>query len=458
MSSRFTSILFTSLFLYLLIFTASGQPDDRSSSAWEPVDLLPKLGPTYRADTAENGHITLQINISNGDHQHGMWRSKRQVEGGVFYKFSIERKIINIQDVHRCTPIIIRWEDAKGEEVVRDQEYAKKRYALETYENSDDRWPWLARPDIPYREESLSGKWSRVWTVFMAPSEAAFAVVELHLRWCAKSSVQYRNMEIKQIESPPRKRVKLASVFLPNGGVEKVETPAEAVRLFAPYVADAADQGAHLICLPEVLTKKFTGLSDLEVAEAIPEGTATIALIDLAATHNLYIVAGLTEADHDTLYNTAVLVGPKGYIGKYRKVVLTLEEANSACLAKGDAYPVFQTDIGRIGMMICYDIYSPDVARKLSRRGAEIIAIPVAGANPILAQARAIENQVYLVTSTYSQRGPWIKTGIFDLDGTMLDYTEKPGTIAIAEVEISDLPKYWAHLGDLKADLLIQDR
>ena len=108
-------------------------------------------------------------------------------------------------------------------------------------------------------------------------------------------------------------------------------------------------------------------------------------------------------------------------------------------------------------MMICFDLNFPEVAANLRRNGAEIIALPIAGGNPKLAQARAIENQIYLVTSTYSgERKDWIKTGIYDYDGTMLDFTEKIGNIAIAEVIISELPRYWGHQGHLKGNITTQ--
>ena len=61
---------------------------------------------------------------------------------------------------------------------------------------------------------------------------------------------------------------------------------------------------------------------------------------------------------------------------------------------------MFDTKFGKVGLMICYDGFFPEVARELSNRGAEVIAWPVWGCNPLLAQARACENHVYLVSST----------------------------------------------------------
>ncbi|GHB87017.1 carbon-nitrogen hydrolase family protein [Persicitalea jodogahamensis] len=423
---------------------------------WESASILPKLSPEFYIKTTESGSQVLGIK-TNRKNQHGLWKASVPVEGGHFYAFSIKKQVSNIADVRRATPVNIHWLNAAGKTVLRDRDYNDKRLGLETFVDPEADWPWTARPEIPYREKVNEDGSVTVASVFKAPANATHAVVELHLRWDGGAKVEWRDFSLQKTASPAKQKVKVAAVFQPFKTVPKVKTPEAAVRLFAPFIKEAADKGAKLICLPEVLTKKFTDLPNDQVAEPIPGGAATNAFQELARQNNMYIVAGMVEGDRDTLYNTAILVGPEGFIGKYRKVVLTLAEANASGLTPGTDYPVFDTKIGKIGMMICYDLYFPEVARQLSRNGAEIIAMPIAGGNPVLAQARAIENQVYLVTSTYDVRGPWIKTAIFDYDGQMLDQTDKPGTLAIAEVEISELPRYWGHLGDLKADIFIQE-
>ena len=93
-------------------------------------------------------------------------------------------------------------------------------------------------------------------------------------------------------------------------------------------------------------------------------------------------------------------IGPDGAVaGKYRKVTLPRSEVEAG-VTPGDSYPVFDTRFGKVGMMVCYDGFFPEVARELSNRGAEVIAWPVWGCNPSLAAARACENHVYVVSST----------------------------------------------------------
>lgn len=134
----------------------------------------------------------------------------------------------------------------------------------------------------------------------------------------------------------------------------------------------------------------------------------------LAKQHDLYIVAGLLEREEHRVYNVAVLIGPDGtVVGKYRKVALPRTEIDAGVVA-GDDYPVFDTRFGKVGMMVCYDGFYPEVARELSNRGAEVIAFPVWGCNPLLASARACENHVFVVSSTYTDiKSDWMITAIF---------------------------------------------
>ena len=82
-----------------------------------------------------------------------------------------------------------------------------------------------------------------------------------------------------------------------------------------------------------------------------------------------------------------MLIGPDGkLVGKYRKVCLPRGEVEGG-IAPGSDYPVFATRFGKVGMMVCYDGFFPEVARELTNRGAEVIAWPVWGCNPLLARA-----------------------------------------------------------------------
>lgn len=192
------------------------------------------------------------------------------------------------------------------------------------------------------------------------------------------------------------------------------------------YIDEAADKGAKLIVFPETSLQGYLdNLSEYnldivkyqhENAESVPEGESTQALIKKAREKDIYIIWGMVEKDTNQvgkIYNTAVLVGPDGYIGKYRKVHLPMDEAH--IFYPGNEINVYDTKIGKIGMLICYDKDYPETARILAAKGAELIVMPTAWSldksseDPesnysvfvydLLDKARAMENQVFFLSA-----------------------------------------------------------
>lgn len=140
----------------------------------------------------------------------------------------------------------------------------------------------------------------------------------------------------------------------------------------------AAERGAQLVVLPELCNTGYVFETRTEakaLAEDIPSGPSTAAWIEAAAGRNLHIVAGITEREGDTLYNSAVVIGPDGLVGRYRKMHLWADEA--LFFAPGNlGFPVFETAVGRIGVHICYDGWFPESYRLAALQGAEIVCVP----------------------------------------------------------------------------------
>ena len=163
--------------------------------------------------------------------------------------------------------------------------------------------------------------------------------------------------------------------FEPRVGVENLGANAAAVE---ERITAAADNGADLIVLPELATTGYVFLNRAEAfahAETVPDGPTVDMLERLARARGLYLVACVVERDGDRLFDTAVLVGPEGYIGRDRKTHLWNTE--KLWFTPGDeGYVVFDTPIGRIGLLVCWDIWFPETARIVSQMGADIICIP----------------------------------------------------------------------------------
>lgn len=169
----------------------------------------------------------------------------------------------------------------------------------------------------------------------------------------------------------------------------------------------AKQQGVDLVIFPEMSLTGYVVKDQIyELAEAIP-GPSVKAIEVLAKKTGLHIIFGMPELSQKTqatLYNTAVLVGPKGFIGKYRKMYLPTHSVfeEKRYFRPGYEPAVFDTELGKIGLTICYDVFFPEVFRLTRLSGAQLIVC--VSASPavrksyfeVLTSARAIENTAYL--------------------------------------------------------------
>lgn len=144
------------------------------------------------------------------------------------------------------------------------------------------------------------------------------------------------------------------------------------------FIGEAANRGAQLIVLPELCNSGyvFESMDEArELAEPVPGGPTVEAWSRVAAERGLHIVAGINEADGDTLYNASVVIGPEGYLGTFRKVHLWNQE-NRFFTPGNLGFPVFNTAVGRLGTMICYDGWFPESYRECSLQRADIVCVP----------------------------------------------------------------------------------
>ena len=184
-------------------------------------------------------------------------------------------------------------------------------------------------------------------------------------------------------------------------------------------IRGAAASGARLIVLPELAVSGY-GLDSegLRKASEPLQGPTLSDWAGLAAELDIWIVGGFCEHEGDRLYNTAILVGPEGLTGHYRK--LHLFDREKLIFEPGDkGLPIVETPLGRVGLCVCYDLRFVEVTRALALQGADVIAVPTAwvgGFDPnprdvmgFIGQARgamvqANLNQVYMVCASQGDR------------------------------------------------------
>jgi predicted amidohydrolase len=213
----------------------------------------------------------------------------------------------------------------------------------------------------------------------------------------------------------------------------------------------AAKKDARLVAFPECA---LTGYAFESMEEAAPfaerlDGPSAQAIAEVCRETGVYAAAGFIETDGEKFYNAAMLVGPEGVVGGYRKVHLPFIGVDRFVSPGDRPFAIFELPFGKVGLNICYDISFPEAARVLKLKGAELIVLvtnwpPGAWRSPeFVVQTRALENHVFYaaVNRVGTERG-WDFIGrskVVDCNGdTLAEAGAEKEELLVVSAELSE--------------------
>lgn len=344
---------------------------------WSPRPAL-----AHEHGLARRGGESVLMLRARGFESYGHWSTRvSAIEPGKYYHFEAQHQTEGVPVDSGRVFAVISW--YSGAEKPRE----------------------LQRDYIDRQEHA--GDWVRMARTIQAPAGAATARIELGLRRSPDGAVYWRDMTFVDVAPPASRTMRVATTrILPTFPA----TLERNTKLMADMLEQLGPGKPDIVLLSENLATRGVKAPLAQKAQTIP-GPLTGLLSEKAKKFHMHIITTLLERDGNRFHNTAVLIDRDGRIaGIYRKVHLTIGEMESG-LTPGNEYPVFDTDVGRIGIVTCWDNWFSEPMRILRLRGAEVVFMPLAAdGNPAhwesIWPARAMDNGVYLVTSSTVGKTP----------------------------------------------------
>ena len=327
---------------------------------WHSLSPYPEAAPIE--ERTEGGAL---VHKSNGRRNcFGRWMGAiESAAGGRTYRFSVACRPQDVRNEFANLHVLITWLNAEGGLVQRD---------------------YIDRQSVP--GGLLFDR------VLPAPQDTVSAVAELCFKWSETGQVTWSDAQFNEAPPIAGRRCRAASAFteLPGGKQNNLQAMLQTIDL-------AAQAKPDILCLGEAWLSAFTPLAEGAVTLDSPE---IASISERAKRYHMYIVAGIALLEEGVYRNTALLFGRSGSVeGIYRKIQLPLDEAETG-FTPGDDFCVFDTDFGKVGMMICWDQGFPEIARRMVEKGADVLLVPSAWNALIQARSRASDNGVFVVTST----------------------------------------------------------
>jgi len=405
LSAEVMSRALLTVILAALPAAASAQELMPSSPAgWTALAPRPVAQPARSSATGVSSY-SLSISGNGIPNVYGGWTTRIQgIQAGAYYRFNARAVATDITSLRESITIVARWRGSFGDEV-----------------SPDYVWDYQRQPD-----GSLSFQ-----RTLRAPAGATAVDIELILQWSANGRVSFDGLSFTATAAPAPRRVRVAAIYFRPSGTA---SGAESVRQAASYADQVASSSSpDVMVLGETLNVIGAPGTYDNKAETVP-GPSTDVMANIARGHGVNIVFGILEKENNFLYNTAVFLDRNGNIkGKYRKVQLPLAEASGG-VTPGDTVPVFDTDIGRVALLICQDTAFPEPAREAALQGAEMLLVPIWGGKTAAVRARALAHSVYVAASGYDYASEVISP--LGIPLATVSTMSAPG-VAIADIDLS---------------------
>jgi predicted amidohydrolase len=383
---------------------------------WIITGPVSTMQPTAMIDdqTRFSGKYGLKMESSNPN-CHGRAVQTVQVKGGQTYLFSARFRPADIKSVHKSVLIRVRW--------LMDKQQVGYSFIYDIAGESNG---WFLATD---KIKAIEG--------------ATTAEISLEFRW-STGTVWWDEISMDACPEDPPRNVKVGTFyFRPQG-----PTVEKNISMMSQFLDSAGNAGCDIVCLPEGWPTCNTGLGMTKVEANTLDGSASVMLSQKAKQYKMYIVSGLYSWVGDTLKNVAVLYDRKGNIeGVYEKVQLPDSETEQGAVP-GNSFPVYTTDFGKIGILICWDSAFPEVSRMLALNGAEILFCPIWGdirgpeSWKVTARSRAIDNGVFFVTNIFDGHSVIVNPA-----GDILQESGTQGTLLTQTIDLNYNPP-WDWIGN----------
>ncbi len=390
------------------------------SDAWKTWYAANTCSPLFRRKKC-NGETMLEILIQQRNHVFGKWICNvKGIEQNHNYFFRAEYSCRNIEKETVSVSAMVSWKSSDGRVIVR--EYAKK-------------------------PSDCNSRWKVIESVFQAPPGASQVLIELQMRWALNGSVVFRLPSMMECGIVSKRKVRIATTLIRNFHNSMEKNLDNVLQLLDRVREHKPD----IVCFTETVLSIGVDLPLNQLATSIP-GEFSDIIGERCRKYGFYVVLSMMEKEETLIYNTGVLIDRKGRVaGKYRKTHMPLEEAEQG-IVPGNTYPVFDTDFGRIGILICWDQNFSEPSRILALRGAEIVLIPSMATVIRQCAARAADNGLYVAVSGNYDENPSIV--INPVGEIIAEVKEKETGYCIAEIDLNrKLRKHWLSVGDADGEM-----